>query len=328
MTADATPSERVRARIDRVRALAARERARQGLPENAQAEIAIIGGSGLYDFPGIGDVVEVMPSTPFGRPSDVVVIGSLEGRRVAFLARHGRGHRLLPSEVPNRANLWTLRLLGVGQAIGVSACGSMRDSIKPRDVVVPDQLIDRTVDRAHTFFGGGLVAHVGLADPFCPDLSGRALSAARAESDEQGGGRTVHEGGTYITIEGPQFSTRAESRVHRSWDLAVVGMTAAPEVKLAREAEICFALLAMATDYDVWHETERDVTTQEVLANMAANLELARGAVRRLVGGDLGSRDTCPCPWALDGAVQTAPDARSADRVAELELLVGDADAA
>jgi 5'-methylthioadenosine phosphorylase len=323
VTIEAGPATQVRARIDRVRALAARERARQGLPESAEAEIGIIGGSGLYDFPGIGDVVEVMPSTPFGRPSDVVVIGSLEGRRVAFVARHGRGHRLLPSEVPNRANLWTLRLLGAGQAIGVSACGSMRESIRPRDVVVPDQLIDRTVDRPHTFFGGGVVAHVGLADPFCPDLSTRALDAARAEAGAQGGGRTVHAGGTYITIEGPQFSTRAESRVHRSWDLAVVGMTAAPEVKLAREAEICFALLAMATDYDVWHETEQDVTTQEVLANMAANLELARGAVRRLVAGDLGARDTCPCPWALEGAIQTVPEARSADRMAELELLVG-----
>jgi 5'-methylthioadenosine phosphorylase len=201
----------------------------------------------------------------------------------------------------------------------------MRDSIRPRDVVVPDQLIDRTVDRPHTFFGGGVVAHVGIADPFCPDLSARAADSARAEAGGQGG-RTVHEGGTYITIEGPQFSTRAESRVHRSWDLAVVGMTAAPEVKLAREAEICYALLAMATDYDVWHETEQDVTTQEVLANMAANLDLARGAVRRLVGGDLGARDTCPCPWALEGAIQTAPDARSADRMAELELLVGEAE--
>jgi 5'-methylthioadenosine phosphorylase len=251
-------------------------------------------------------------------------VGSLDGRRVAFLARHGRGHRLLPSEVPNRANLWSLRLLGVGQAIGVSACGSMRETIRPRDVVIPDQLIDRTVDRAHTFFGGGLVGHVGIADPFCPDLSARASDAARAEAAEQGGGRTVHEGGTYITIEGPQFSTRAESNVHRSWDVAVVGMTAAPEVKLAREAEICFALLAMATDYDVWHATEQDVTTQEVLANMAANLDLARGAVRRLVTGDLGARDTCPCPWALEGAVQTAPEARSADRLAQLELLVGE----
>ncbi len=319
-----TQAQAVRARSDAARAIAARERARQGLPESAEAEVGIIGGSGLYDFPGLGDTVEVRPSTPFGAPSDAIVVGTLEGRRVAFLARHGRGHRLLPSELPNRANLWSLRLLGVGQAIGISACGSMREKIKPRDVVVPDQLIDRALGRPHTFFGQGIVGHVGLADPFCPDLSARAADAARAEVGAQGGRQAVHLGGAYITIEGPQFSTRAESAVHRSWGVAVVGMTAAPEAKLAREAEICFALLAMATDYDVWHSTERDVTTQEVLANMAANLALAQGAVRRLLGGDLGARDTCPCPWALDGAVQTAPEARSPERFAELALLLGE----
>jgi 5'-methylthioadenosine phosphorylase len=319
-----TRTQEVRARTEAVRALALRERARQALPESAEAEVGIIGGSGLYDFPGIADVVEVKPSTPFGAPSDAIVVGTLEGRRVAFLARHGRGHRLLPSEVPNRANLWSLRLLGIGQAIGISACGSMREEIAPRDVVVPDQLIDRALGRPHTFFGQGVVAHVGLADPFCPDLSARTADAARQTAGELGGGRSVHDGGAYITIEGPQFSTRAESAVHRDWGVAVVGMTAAPEVKLAREAEICFALLAMATDYDVWHETEKDVTTAEVLANMAANIEVAQGAVRRLLGGDLGARDTCPCPWALDGAVQTVPEARSPQRMAELSLLLGD----
>jgi 5'-methylthioadenosine phosphorylase len=319
-----TRTQEVRARTDAVRALATRERARQGLPESAEAEVGIIGGSGLYDFPGIADVVEVKPSTPFGPPSDAIVVGTLEGRRVAFLARHARGHRLLPSEVPNRANFWSLRLLGIGQAIGISACGSMREEIAPRDVVVPDQLIDRALGRPHTFFGQGVVAHVGLADPFCPDLSARAADAARQTVGTLGGGRSVHEGGAYITIEGPQFSTRAESALHRAWDVAVVGMTAAPEAKLAREAEICFALLAMATDYDVWHETEKDVTTGEVLANVAANLEVAQGAVRRLLGGDLGARDTCPCPWALDGAVQTVPAALSPERMAELSLLLGD----
>ena len=319
-----TRTQAVRARTHAVRALATRERARQGLPESAEAEVGIIGGSGLYDFPGIADVVEVKPSTPFGQPSDAIVVGTLEGRRIAFLARHGRGHRLLPSEVPNRANLWSLRLLGIGQAIGISACGSMREEIAPRDVVVPDQLIDRALGRPHTFFGQGVVAHVGLADPFCPDLSARAADAGRQSVKELGGGRSLHEGGAYITIEGPQFSTRAESTVHREWGVAVVGMTAAPEARLAREAEICFALLAMATDYDVWHATEQDVTAAEVVANMAANIEVARGAVRRLLAGDLGARDTCPCPWALDGAVQTAPDARSPERMAELALLLGD----
>ena len=317
-------SDAVRARVDAARALAARERARQGLPESAEAEVGIIGGSGLYDFPGIADIVEVRPATPYGHPSDAIVVGTLEGRRVAFLARHGRGHRLLPSEVPNRANLWSLRLLGVGQAIGVSACGSMRDEIAPRDVVVPDQLIDRTFGRPHTFFGEGVVGHVGIADPFCPDLSRRAAAAAEEAARALGGGRTVHRGGAYVTIEGPQFSSRAESAVHRDWGVAVVGMTAAPEVKLAREAEICFALLAMATDWDVWHASEQEVSVQEVVANMTANIGLAQEAVRRFLSGDLGARDTCPCPWALDGAVQTAPGERDSGKMAELSLLLGD----
>lgn len=324
MSASSSRVEAVRARVHRVRALAARERAKQGLPDSAEAEIGILGGSGLYDFPGIADVVEVRPSTPFGPPSDAIVVGTLEGRRVAFVPRHGRGHRLLPSEVPNRANIWSLRLLGVGQAVGISACGSMREDVQPRDVVVPDQLIDRTAGRPHTFFGDGIVAHVGLADPFCPDLSARAVSAARKATAGHGADRSVHNGGTYLGIEGPQFSTRAESALHRDWGTAVVGMTAPPEVKLAREAEICVAMLAMVTDWDVWHMSEIDVTVQEVLANMAANTEIAQQAVRWLAAGDLGARETCPCPWALDGAVQTAPEARSAERMAELSLLLGD----
>jgi len=322
-----SPTDRaqaVRTRTDAARALASRERARQGLRESAEAEVGIIGGSGLYHFPGIADVVEVRPSTPYGPPSDAIVVGTLGGRRVAFLARHGRGHRLLPSEVPNRANLWSLRLLGVGQAIGISACGSMREEIRPRDVVVPDQLIDRTFGRPHSFFGEGVVGHVGIADPFCPDLSGRAGDAARNAVGALGGGRTVHLGGAYVTIEGPQFSTRAESAVHRGWGVEVVGMTAAPEVKLAREAEICFALLAMVTDWDVWHASEQEVSVQEVIGNMTANIGLAQEAVRRILAGDLGARDTCPCPWALEGAVQTAPGARSAETMAELALLLGD----
>lgn len=317
-------NDALRARIEAARARAARERARQGLPDAAEAEVGIIGGSGLYEFPGIADVIEVRPSTPFGHPSDALIVGTLEGRRVAFLARHGRGHRLLPSEVPGRANLWSLRLLGIGQVISISACGSMREDIPPRDVVVPGQLIDRTYARAHTFFGEGVAGHVGIADPFCPALSGRAADAARRATSELGWTRSVHEGDAYLTIEGPQFSTRAESFVHRSWGVAVVGMTAAPEVRLAREAEICFAMLAMVTDWDVWHATEEEVSVGEVLANMAANLEVAQGAVRTLLAGDLGERDTCPCPWALEGAVQTVPESRSAERMAELSLLLGD----
>jgi 5'-methylthioadenosine phosphorylase len=322
--AEATRAEAVRARVDAARARAARERARQGLPSAAEADVGIIGGSGLYDFPGIADVVEVRPSTPFGPPSDAIVVGTLESRRVAFLARHGHGHRLLPSEVPSQANLWSFRLLGVGQVLSISACGSMREDVRPRDVVVPGQLIDRTHGRPHTFFGQGVVGHVGIADPFCPDLSSRAADAARQATGELGWSRSVHEGEAYLTIEGPQFSTRAESFVHRSWGVAVVGMTAAPEVKLAREAELCFAMLAMVTDWDVWHTTESEVSVGEVLTNMAANVEVAQGAVRRLLAGDLGERDTCPCPWALEGAIQTTPAARSAGRMAELSLLLGD----
>jgi 5'-methylthioadenosine phosphorylase len=326
MSADPIRAEALRARIEGARARAARERSKQGLPTSAEAEVGIIGGSGLYDFPGISDIVEVRPSTPFGPASDAIVVGSLEGRRVAFLARHGRGHRLLPSEVPNRANLWALRLLGVGQAVGISACGSMQEAIRPRDVVVPDQLIDKVHERPHTFFGEGVVGHVGIAEPFCPDLSTRAARAARGAAGQAGGGRSVHEGGAYVTIPGPQFSTRAESVIHRQWGSTVVGMTAAPEVKLAREAEICFALLALVTDWDVWHSSEAHVSVQEVVANATANVGLAQATIRSLLAGDLGARDTCPCPWALDGAIQTAPEALDRARMAELSLLLDDGD--
>ena len=310
-------------RIEAARARAARERARQGLPERAEAALGVIGGSGLYAIDGLEDVVEALPGTPFGPPSDPIVVGTLSGRRVAFLARHGRGHRFLPSEVPYRANLWALRLLGVERVLAVSAVGSLREGIAPRDACIPDQLIDRTSGRPSTFFGEGIAAHVGIADPYCPDLSVRVVGLAESVFGAAGDGRSVHAGGTYVCIGGPQFSTRAESAVHRAWGADVVGMTGAPEAKLAREAELCYATLAFATDYDVWREGAEPVSVEQVIANLAVNVSAAREVIRRLAALPPWPRDRCPCPTALAGAIMTAPGARPPARLAELALLLG-----
>lgn len=263
-----------------------------------RARVAVIGGSGLYQMPGLTEVEEVELETPFGRPSDAIVVGRLEGKRVAFLPRHGRGHRLLPSELPNRANIYALKLLGVEFVIGVSAVGSLREEVAPLHLVVPDQLIDRTRGRPGTFFGQGLVAHIGFADPFCPALRRRLAEAAR------GAGATVHEGGTYIVIEGPAFSTRAESQLYRQWGAHIIGMTALPEARLAREAEMCYATLAIVTDYDVWHPHEADVTAEAVIANLQRGVETAREAVRRLLRA-LPEERACPCASALRDALIT-----------------------
>jgi 5'-methylthioadenosine phosphorylase len=268
-----------------------------------RATIGVIGGSGLYQMPGLTDVEEVALDTPFGAPSDAYTVGTLAGERVAFLPRHGRGHRLLPSEVPVQANIYGFKLLGVSRIVSVSAVGSMRTEIAPLDLVVPDQIFDRTCLRPRTFFGDGLVVHVGFGDPFCPDLRRLVAEAATAT------GATVHRGGTYLCIEGPQFSTRAESRVYRQWGVDVIGMTAIPEAKLAREAEICYATLALATDYDVWHESEEAVTVEMVVANLHKNVARAQETIRRvtpLIAG-LAER-TCGCADALAGAIMTAPD--------------------
>ncbi len=292
----------------------------------------MIGGSGLYEVDGLRDVVDVRPETPYGPPSDALVVGSLGDTRVAFLPRHGRGHRLTPSEVPYQANVYALRLLGVGSVIAVSACGSMREEIRPRDVVVPDQLIDRTRDRPSTLFGRGVVVHVAFADPFCAVLSARLAEEAEAvfaDADREGGvagtprARAVHRGGTYVAMEGPQFSTRAESNLYRSWGAGVIGMTALPEAKLAREAELCYGMLAYATDYDCWHEGEEPVTVAQVLANLGANVESARAILRRIAAGGLPRRDDCGCAWALAGSIQTDPSAVDETRVRELSLLLG-----
>jgi 5'-methylthioadenosine phosphorylase len=284
-------------------------------PEREPGRIAVVGGSGFYDFPNLEDRAEVQVDTPFGPPSDAIVTGRLHGRPVAFLPRHGRGHRLSPSEIPARANVYALKRLGVEWLLSVSACGSMREAIAPRDVVIPDQLFDRTRSRPSTFFEGGIVAHVGFADPFCAALSDTLYAAATRV------GARVHRGGTYLCIEGPQFSTKAESRIYRQWGVDVIGMTALPEAKLAREAEMCYATLAFATDYDVWHEEEEPVTVAAVIQNLLANAETGKRIVEAAVPAVAPQR-TCPCASALESAIITQRDAIPPDARQRLDLLV------
>jgi 5'-methylthioadenosine phosphorylase len=240
-------------------------------------EIAVIGGSGLYEMDGLTNVERRFIQTPFGNPSDEITLGSLNGVRLAFLPRHGRGHVLTPSEVPYRANIYALKTLGVRYIIAVSACGSLREEFAPGHVVVPDGLVDFTKGkREQTFFGGGLVAHVGVAQPYSPQLSAALARATRAS------GGTVHEGGTFITIEGPRFSTKAESNLYRQWGMGIIGMTGSPEAFLAAEAEIAYACMAHVTDYDVWHESEEPVTVEMVIRILSANTRLAQNTIARL----------------------------------------------
>lgn len=267
----------------------------------ARADVGIIGGSGLYDIDGLRDVKDVTVRTPFGAPSDAVVLGELDGVRIAFLSRHGRGHRISPGEINYRANIYALKSLGVRRVISVSAVGSMKDSIKPGDIVVPDQFIDLTKRRVSTFFEGGIVAHVGFAEPVCVDLSASLFEGARSI------GASAHRGGVYVCIEGPQFSTKAESKLYRQWGVSVIGMTNMPEAKLAREAELCYATVALATDYDCWHETEEPVTVEAILATLQKNVVLAKQLLRVTVG-PVAAVKTCGCQRALQYAVITAPD--------------------
>ena len=280
-----------------------------------EARVAVIGGSGLYQMEGLEDVREVRPTTPFGDPSDAIVLGRVEGVPTAFLPRHGRGHRLSPSEVPARANFYALKSLGVERVVSVSAVGSLKEDIRPLDLVVPDQLIDRTRSRPSTFFGDGVVAHVALADPFCADLCGQVAQAAEEE------GATVHRGGTYVVMEGPAFSTRAESHLYRSWGAGVIGMTALPEAKLAREAEICYTVLACATDYVVWRQSEEDVSVEMVIAALLRNVATSQRILRRLIPRLTTDRN-CPCATALRNAVITAPDAIPAEARERLGLFL------
>jgi 5'-methylthioadenosine phosphorylase len=264
-------------------------------------QLAVIGGSGLYKMAGLQDASERDLDTPFGRPSAPVVIGTLGNRRIAFLARHGIGHHLTPSEVPYRANIYALKTLGVERIVSISACGSLREDYAPGQIVIPDQIYDNTRDRARSFFGEGLVGHISAASPFCEDLSGQLESAVKAT------GTVTHRGGTFITIEGPRFSTRAESHVYRSWGMSLVGMTTSPEAFLAREAEICYAVMAHVTDYDVWHISKAPVTVEMVIRILNKNTELAQEAIRRLVEGLNPKRD-CDCDHALADALITQRD--------------------
>ncbi len=278
----------------------------------------VIGGSGLYELPGLADVERVRVRTPFGDPSDEIVVGRLGGVRLAFLPRHGRGHRLMPSELPFRANVFALKHLGAAWIVAVSAVGSLREEIAPGHVVVPDQFIDRTRGRTDesTFFGRGIVAHAQFADPFCAPLSRALGAAARAQ------GATVHEGGVYVCMEGPLFSTRAESHLYRSWGAHVIGMTNLQEAKLAREAEICFATMALATDYDCWRTGHADVAIEDILRVLAANVDLARRTVAA-VAGALPDRTGCACGRALEHAIITSRDAIPAQVKRDLAPIVG-----
>ncbi len=278
--------------------------------------VGVIGGSGLYQMKGLEEIREVGVSTPFGRPSDVYVKGKLDGTEVIFLPRHGRGHRWLPTEVNFRANIFGMKKLGVERIISVSAVGSLKEEIAPGHVVIPDQFIDRTTQRPSTFFGKGIVAHVSLADPLCPFLSEALCGAARDEGAE------VHPKGTYLCMEGPQFSTRAESRLYRSWGADVIGMTNLQEAKLAREAEICFATLALATDYDCWNQAAGNVEIERVLTVLRQNVELAQRVIRRVLSR-LPERRSCGCATALKDAIITDRRKISARRRRELAPLIG-----
>lgn len=279
------------------------------------ATLGIIGGSGLYQMKGLEGVEEITPHTPFGEPSAPITVGMLEGTRVAFLARHGIGHHITPTEVPYRANIYALKTLGVERIISISACGSLREDYAPGHIVIPDNIFDYTKDRARSFFGEGLVAHVSVADPFCGDLSTQLESAVRET------GAATHRGGNFITIEGPRFSTKAESHTYRSWGMSIIGMTASPEAFLAREAEMCYSVMAHVTDYDVWHESESPVTVEMVIQTLNKNTEFAQEAIRNLVR-TLKPERSCLCGSALSTALITSPDAIPAETRKKLDLLV------
>lgn len=279
--------------------------------------IGVIGGSGLYEMEGLQDVRSIVVETPFGAPSDEFVTGVLDGVPMVFLPRHGRGHRLLPTEVNYRANIYGMKKLGVTRIISVSAVGSMREEIVPGHIVIPDQFIDRTnATRASTFFGNGVVAHIQFADPVCADLSADLYAAA------QEAGATVHRGGTYICMEGPAFSTRAESNLYRSFGVSVIGMTNIPEAKLAREAEICYGVIALATDYDCWHESHDDVSVDAIIAIIKQNVAMAKSIIRNAVRR-IGRERNCPCASALRYAIITDKAAIPAETRERLDLIIG-----
>ena len=280
-----------------------------------QTTLAIIGGSGLYEMPGLQDTREHNIDTPFGKTSAPIITGALEGQRVAFLARHGIGHHITPSEVPYRANIYALKSLGAQRIVSISACGSLQEEFAPGHIVIPDQLYDNTHGRARSFFGEGLVAHVSVANPFCEDLSNQLESAVGAA------GGVVHRGGSFITIEGPRFSTKAESHTYRSWGMSIIGMTASPEAFLAREAELCYATMAHVTDYDVWHVSEAPVTVEMVIQTLNRNTAIAQESVRILASQLKPERD-CDCEHALATALITHKEVIPAETRQKLDLLV------
>ena len=284
------------------------------MPE--KPSLAIIGGSGLYSMTGLTETTELDFNTPFGKPSAPIITGMLDGKLVAFLARHGIGHRLMPSEVPYRANIYALKALGVERVISINACGSLREDYAPGQIVIPDQIYDNTRGRAHTFFGEGLVAHAGVADPFCVNLSLELENAVKAT------GAVVHHGGALVIIEGPRFSTKAESNVYRSWGMSIVGMTAAPEAFLAREAELCYAVMAHVTDYDVWHVSEAPVTVDMVIKVLNQNVAIAQSAIRYLVGR-LPAERSCQCKNAMATSIITNPKLIPPETREKLDLLIG-----
>jgi 5'-methylthioadenosine phosphorylase len=307
------------------------------IPVKQTMILGVLGGSGLYDLKALEDVREHVVSTPFGEPSGPVVAGRLGDARLVFLARHGRGHRLLPSEINYRANVAALKQLGAGCVLSVSAVGSLKDGIEPGDLVLVDQFIDRTYRRATTFFGDGVVGHVSFAEPVCSELASAVAAAAgvagffdaaphdrnqAAPRDAARRGRRLHRGGTYVCMEGPQFSTRAESLLHRAWGADTIGMTAATEAKLCREAELCFSSLALVTDFDCWHAEEETVTVEVVLQTLQANVSHAQEIIRRVLPSIQGAR-TCACGQAAAHAIMTAPDAIPAAARERLRALFG-----
>ncbi|MBI4181231.1 MAG: S-methyl-5'-thioadenosine phosphorylase [Chloroflexi bacterium] len=281
-----------------------------------KAKIGVIGGTGLYDIEGLTDIEEVSINTPFGKPSDSIIIGRLAGVGVAFLPRHGKGHRISPTELPARANIYALKSLGVEHIIAVCSAGSFKKELAPGHLLIPDQLIDRTRHRVSSFFSDGIVAHIAFAEPFCPALSQVLYQSA------QEAGATVHQGGTYVVMEGPAFSTRAESRLYRSWGADIIGMTALPEAKLAREAEICYAIIGCITDYDSWWQPGKPVTVDVILDVLRKNVATAKQIIKLAVSRIPRQRD-CDCATALETAIVTAPDLIPPAQKQKLNLLIG-----
>ncbi len=285
----------------------------------SQVKIGVIGGSGLYQMAALTDVEEVKMETPFGDPSDAFIVGTLNGVRVAFLPRHGRGHRFTPTEVPYRANIYAMKLLGVERIISASAVGSLREEFKPMDIAFPDQFFDRTRQRPSTFFGEGIVAHVSMAHPVCGDLCDTLEAAARAELT----GIDIHRGGTYLCMEGPAFSTVAESNVYRAWGMSVIGMTNLQEAKLAREAEICYATMALVTDYDCWHPEHDAVTVEMIIDYLNHNAENAQKLIAAAVTRLASAERTCKCGHSLRHAIITAPDKITPEAKQRLQAIIG-----